>query len=126
MGIRLALSVMASLAGMSVAAAAQEPDPAGIWMRDDGNAKVRIAPCGSSLCATNLWIRDTSGGEEVGDRLIMSLEPRTATSLAGRAYDPKRKLSYSVTVTVGQRALMTRGCIVGGLICKNVSWTPSR
>ena len=38
------------------------PDPSGTWNRGDGNAKVRIAPCGSNICATNVWIKDTSGG----------------------------------------------------------------
>ncbi len=35
----------------------------GVWTRGDGNARVRIAACGPSLCATNVWIEDTSGGE---------------------------------------------------------------
>jgi uncharacterized protein (DUF2147 family) len=46
----------------------------GVWLRDDGNAVVRIAPCGSNICATNLQIKDTSKGEQVGDRLVMALD----------------------------------------------------
>jgi uncharacterized protein (DUF2147 family) len=118
--IVLGLSVL-WLAG--AAAAASQPDASGIWMRGDGNAKVRIAPCGSDICATNLWIKDTSGGENVGDKLVMTVKPKSADTLAGRAFDPKRNLTYSIQVKVGKASLVTRGCIVGGLVCKNVSWT---
>ena len=98
-------------------------DARGTWMRNDGNARVRVAPCGETLCATNLWIRDTSMGEEVGDRLVMNLKPTSSATLEGTAYDPKRKLSYSMTLRLDGKSLMTRGCVVGGLICKDVRWT---
>ena len=98
----------------------------GKWMRADGNALVRIAPCGSKICATNLWIGDTSKGEQVGDRLVMSLMADSPASYSGTAYDPKRKLSYSVVVTARNGGLTTRGCFAGKLICKNVSWTAAK
>lgn len=105
------------------AAAEDEADPSGIWLRDDGNARVQIAPCGADICATNLWIGDTSKGEEPGDKLVMSLEPQSPDTLAGTAYDPKRDRSYSITLQVAGRALVTRGCILGGVLCRDVSWT---
>lgn len=100
-------------------------DPRGVWVRDDGNARIEIADCGPDLCATNLWIGDTSGGELVGDRLVLSLQPRSATSLAGRAYDPKRDRTYSLTVEVGHESLVTRGCLFA-ILCRSVSWTLDR
>ena len=108
------------------ATASQAADPSGTWDRDDGNARVRIAPCGERVCATNIWIGDTSRGEEVGDRLVMSLEPKSANQLAGTAYDEKRDMTYSITVTVNGESLTTRGCIVGGLLCRNVRWRAAR
>lgn len=98
----------------------------GKWARGDGKAVVRIAPCGSKICATNLWIGDTSKGEEVGDRLVMSLTADSPASYSGTAYDPKRKLSYSVVVTARNGRLTTRGCFIGGLLCRNVSWTAAK
>lgn len=112
------------LAAMSFSAMAA--DPGGIWFRNDGNAKVKIAPCGEQICATNLWIGDTSKGEEVGDKLIMTLRRQSDTELVGKAYDPKRDRTYSMTLIVGQARLVTRGCILGGLLCKDVSWTPTQ
>ena len=92
-------------------------------MRGDGNARVRVAPCGPNICATNLWIRDTSRGEAVGDKLVMSVKPKSDDKLVGTAFDPKRQLHYSMEMTVERTSLVTRGCIVGGLICKTVTWS---
>lgn len=114
------------LLSLSTAVAQQAPDPSGLWIRDDGNARVQIAPCGSDICATNVWIGDTSGGEEEGDVLVMKLEPRSATELGGTAYDRKRDRTYSISVDVRDNGLVTRGCVLGGLLCRNVSWTPAQ
>jgi uncharacterized protein (DUF2147 family) len=108
------------------ALAASVPDPSGTWNRGDGNAKVRIAPCGSNICATNVWIKDTSGGEAVGDRLVMTLKPKSADTLSGKAFDPKRDLTYAIQVKVAGQRLVTRGCIAGGLVCKSVNWSRAR
>jgi uncharacterized protein (DUF2147 family) len=122
--LRVAALSVVSFIGCT-ALAAQERNPDGVWLRDDGNARVRIAPCGSKICATNLWIRDTSKGEEVGDRLVMTLNRKSDTKLAGTAYDPKRDRSYAITVIVGRDSLTTRGCILGGLLCRDVNWAPA-
>jgi uncharacterized protein (DUF2147 family) len=105
------------------ASGAARPDPSGVWMRGDGNARVRIAPCGSSICAVNLWIKDTSGGEAVGDKLVMTVQPKSADTLAGKAFDAKRNLTYSIQIKVAKSSLTTRGCVVGNLVCKSVSWS---
>ncbi len=74
----------------------------------------------SQLCARNTWIRDPSGGEAVGDVLVLDVSPKSGDVLKGTAYDPKRKLGYSMTISASKDKLDTRGCIVGGLICKTV------
>lgn len=106
--------------------AASTPDPSGTWNRGDGNAKVRIAPCGSNICATNVWIKDTSGGEAVGDKLVMTLKPKSADTLSGKAYDAKRSMTYAIQLKVAGQSLVTRGCVVGGLVCKSVNWSRAR
>jgi uncharacterized protein (DUF2147 family) len=108
---------------LAQAGGAAAADMDGVWMRDDGNARVRIAPCGGKTCATNLWIRDTSKGEAPGDRLIMSVKRSSDTEFSGTAYDPKRGLTYSVDVTLGNQAMKTRGCVFARLLCKTVNWT---
>ena len=119
------LVVAVLFASMAYWRAASAAGPEGVWMRDDGNARVEFAPCGDKLCATNLWIRDTSNGEEVGDKLVMALQPKSQTTLVGIAYDRKRGRTYSLTLTMGTGHMSTRGCIFGGLVCKSVNWTPA-
>lgn len=126
MRMRLATALALSMLAATAARSQQSTDPSGIWLRDDGNARVRIAPCGDKICATNLWIGDTSKGEAPGDRLVMSLQQKSADTLAGTAYDAKRDRTYSITVQVSNNALVTRGCILGGLLCRDVGWTPAR
>lgn len=94
----------------------------GTWMRDDGNARVRIAACGDKICATNLWIKDTSKGEEPGDKLVMDISRQPDGSYSGTAYDAKRDSTYSMTVKVSTGELTTRGCILAKLLCKDVNW----
>lgn len=94
----------------------------GTWLRDDGNARVRIAPCGDKICATNIWIGDASNGEAAGDKLVMTLARQPDGTFSGNAYDPKRDWTYSMTITAKPSALITRGCILGRLICRDVNW----
>jgi uncharacterized protein (DUF2147 family) len=110
-----------ALAAIAIEGAAAS-DIDGTWLRDDGNARVRIAPCGDKICATNLWIGDTSKGEAAGDKLVMTLARQPDGTFSGNAYDPKRDWTYSMTITATPGALTTRGCIVGRLICRDVNW----
>ncbi len=106
----------------AVPAAGSNEGIVGNWSRGDGNARVRIAPCGEALCAINTWIRDPASGEHVGDRLVMKVSG-SGSSMAGTAYDPQRKLSYSLEINYGQSSMQTRGCVLAGIVCKSISWT---
>ncbi len=103
--------------------AAAEPSPFGLWARGDGKAKVRIERCGGDICAINTWIREGTSGEKAGDRLVMSVAPSGAGRWTGTAFDPQRDLDYRLTMTVQEATMTTRGCVVAGLICKDMGWT---
>jgi uncharacterized protein (DUF2147 family) len=115
-----AVLTLLAAAGASNALAAE--GILGNWARGDGNAHVRIAPCGGSVCAINTWVRNSAGGEHVGDRLVMSVTGE-GSSLSGTAYDPQRKLNYSLSINYGPQTMQTRGCVLAGIICKSISWT---
>ena len=117
-GLRNLLIVAGAVAASSAGAAELN----GVWMRDDGNARVRIAPCGDKICATNLWIGDTSKGEAVGDKLVMTLERQPDGSFSGTAYDAKRDWSFSMKIEATAKALTTHGCLLGKLLCRDVNW----
>ena len=102
---------------------ANAADIEGNWARGDGNAKVRIAPCGSDLCAINTWIKRGTPKEKEGDKLVMNITAGADGVYSGTAFDPQRDMSYNLTVTVNGDTMSTRGCIVAGLLCKGIDWT---
>jgi uncharacterized protein (DUF2147 family) len=114
----VALTIACSLAGMAHAAS-----PMGHWARSDGNAKVKIAKCGANICATNTWIKPGTPSEKAGDVLVMTIKPVSDSEYKGSAYDAQRKMSYKITLTVNANGMTTKGCVLGGLLCKGVGWT---
>lgn len=105
------------------AAVAAEPSPLGLWARGDGRARVRIEPCGAALCAVNTWIREGTPGEKAGDKLVMKVAPSGPRKWSGTAFDPQRDLSYGIRITVAGTTMTTSGCILAGLLCKDMGWT---
>lgn len=123
MSARLALLLVGLVAGRASASAQGAPTPFGEWARGDGLAHVRIARCGPDICAINTWIKPSDTSEKLGDRLVMRVHPDGATRLKGSAFDPQRDLSYGITLDLGASRMTTRGCIMGGLLCKSMRWT---
>ena len=119
MGTMAVLSALA-LAG---AAAAAAYSPLGDWARGDGKARVRIEPCGQSLCTINTWIRPGVADEKVGDRLVLDVSPAGSSAFKGEAWDPQRRLRFSFRMDVGERTMTTHGCVLAGLLCKDMGWT---
>jgi len=125
------ISVQIALATMMVAFSVQQgqaglpsssgASPLGDWSRGDGQARVRIEVCGQDLCAINTWIRPDNVNEKVGDKLIMTIHEQ-GDVYSGEAFDPQRHLTYRLVLTVSSDTMSTRGCILGGLICKRTDW----
>jgi uncharacterized protein (DUF2147 family) len=106
------------------ASAAVPPDLTGNWMRADGGARIEISRCGTKLCATNTWVRDTNGGEAPGDKIVMTLEQQSDAVLNGEAFDQKRDRTYAMRISIPQAGRMTtRGCVLIGMVCKTIDWT---
>ncbi|MBS1167867.1 MAG: hypothetical protein H6R00_3892 [Proteobacteria bacterium] len=101
----------------------EEQAPAAAPQRGDGNAKVRIERCGSDLCATNTWIREGTKDEKAGDVLVMSVKADDPSHWSGTAFDRQRDLRYRMTLTIGDKQMTSRGCVLAGLVCKNMDWT---
>jgi len=108
---------------LALAGAAQAASPEGQWARGDGSAKVRIAKCGANICATNTWIKPGTPSEKTGDVLVMKIKPVSGTQYAGSAFDPQRNMNYKLTLTLNGDSMTTKGCVLGGLLCKGVNWT---
>ena len=98
----------------------------GAWQRGDGIARVKVAPCGKVICMTNTYIRPDVTDEKVGERLEFDLNGANGAALTGTAFDPKSGKSFSTIVTVSSERMTTKGCILGGVICKTTEWTRIR
>ena len=106
----------------AAAATAGSEDIFGNWSREDGAARVKVANCGSQICATNTWIKDPiKQNEKVGDRLIFTIKAAN-DEWSGSAYDPQRKLKLSAKLKATGESMVTTGCIIGGLICRSTHW----
>lgn len=113
----------ALILALGAGTAAQAADIDGDWARSDGKAKVKIEECGADICATNTWIKPGTPSEKAGDILVMKIEKVSDNQYSGSAFDPQRDMSYKVTLDVGGDTMTSKGCVLSGLLCKDVGWT---
>lgn len=120
----MAKAAVAALAGLlALCGASGAGNAGGDWARDDGLIRTHIAACGGAICATNTWAKNPHGDEKVGDKLVMALSETEADHWTGSAFDPQRDRTYAMEMSVAGNRLTTRGCILGGLLCRSVGWT---
>lgn len=106
----------------------------GVWKRDDKIAHVIFRPCkaheimpkssqkGTAVCVVNVWVKPGTRDEKIGDYLILDLSLSRNSVWIGHAYDPQRKLTYRIELRYNAQTMTTKGCIIGGLICKTAHW----
>ena len=121
--VRFTTSVALALGLSVVALPALAQDATGTWLREGGTSKVRISPCGGALCGTTVWLKDSSGPSKVGMRVFYDMKPAGEGSWKGSAFNPEDGKTYSGKMSLSGNSLTTSGCVMGGLICKSVSWT---
>jgi uncharacterized protein (DUF2147 family) len=114
----------AALAAAALAASALPAlaDPSGTWLRDNGNSRVRIAPCGANYCGTIVWVKDADGPAKVGQRVFYDMSPAGDNAWSGKAFNPEDGKTYTGKMTLSGSTLTTSGCVLGGLVCRSVSW----
>ncbi|MFM2280901.1 MAG: hypothetical protein RLZZ444_3132 [Pseudomonadota bacterium] len=117
-----ALMLTVAVFALGCAGSAQANELYGQWARGDGKARVQIAPCGADICATNVWVKPGTPKEGKGDTLVMSIRQENDGVYAGTAFDPKRDLTYNLTVTINGDRMTSRGCVIAGLICRGIGW----
>jgi uncharacterized protein (DUF2147 family) len=139
----IAASAILSLAVVMPASAA---DPRGNWMTENGRAKIAIVNCGSALCgnivaltepndaATGKPRTDTNNPDAakrtrplIGVQIVIGMTPDTAEKWKGQVYNAEDGKTYSGSITLVNAATLTlQGCALGGLICKNQTWTRTK
>src|SRR5262245_49826666 len=67
--VRLAAALCLTVGSLSAASAAE---PTGTWLTQNGDAQVRVAKCGGSMCGTIVWLREPidprTGKPQVDDK----------------------------------------------------------
>ncbi|MFI5015599.1 MAG: DUF2147 domain-containing protein [Hyphomicrobiales bacterium] len=132
-------AVVAALAWLAPIAA-YAAEPTGEWLIEDGDARVRIAPCGAELCGTVAWIKEGSPTVDVnnpdpakrsrpllGSAVLLGLKPSGAGQWTGGLYDAEDGRTYTGKLTIlDERHIKVAGCVLGGLFCQSQTWTRTK
>lgn len=125
-GRALVLSLLAAASaapsvGRAATGAGQEAE--GVWVRDDGLAKIEFSSCGSALCGAIVWLKNPEKAKaKIGQRIFFDMTRADSNSWTGNAFNPEDGKTYSGKMVISGRKLRTSGCVFGGLICKTVYW----
>lgn len=120
--MRLAALVIVGLAASQTSAWAAD-DLVGNWQRSDGTSRIRMAPCGGGICGTVTWLKNPDSPGKVGQQVFFGMKPSGAGSWSGSAFNPEDGKTYSGSASVSGASLTTKGCALGGLVCKTVTWS---
>ena len=107
--------------GLLMTAPASAADIVGTWQRSDGAARIRMAECGGAVCAHITWLKGTNTPAKVGQRVFYDLKA-DGGGWSGGAFNPEDGKDYSAKASVSGANMTTKGCVMGGLICKSASW----
>ncbi len=132
---------VAALAFGLVAGSAQAADPNGVWLTEDGAAKIKVAKCGASVCGSVVWLKepnDTSGKPKtdtnnvdaskrsraiIGVPIVLSMKPDGADKWSGKIYNAEDGKTYDGSLTLAGNTMKVRGCV--SVFCKTKTWTRS-
>jgi uncharacterized protein (DUF2147 family) len=113
----------------------------GKWLTDEGKGHVLFESCGSKMCGKIVWLKepnDESGKPHVDalnenkslrNRPIMGLRLTELESdgnggWQGVIYNPEDGKSYKAKAAIQKDgSLLVKGCIMGGLLCDDQTWT---
>ena len=143
-----ALVFAGSLASAGASWAAPLLDPSGVWLTEDGRARIRTEKCGAKLdrvCGYVVWMKTTTTDDgkplldvsnpdpkkrarpSLGLQLMMGLTPNAEDArYEGKIYNAEDGKSYDISIWLdGQNTLNVRGCLIS-FLCKTQSWTRTK
>jgi uncharacterized protein (DUF2147 family) len=128
--MRKTLGALAMLSTLSAGQAlfaeqALANDPSGVWVRDNGEAKIKVGKCGSALCGRVIWVKDPKRQRDINKLVLSEMVENGPNSWSGKAFNPLEDKTYIGKMTLSGASLTTSGCIMGGMMCKDMSWRRS-
>lgn len=133
--IGFASLVAAALMAALPAAADPMSDVVGRWRDSDGESEIAISRCGPALCGKIVWLKearfDIFNPDEsqrkrslLGLQVLSGFKPSAKGALEGEGYNPADGKTYRTTLELtSSRSLVVRGCVLGGLICDDDTWS---
>jgi uncharacterized protein (DUF2147 family) len=137
------LAALALLAPAAAVAAAPK-DPSGVWLTEDGRARIQLELCGAGhdrLCGYIVWLKTptTSDGKPrtdtknpdaakqarltLGHQLLLGLKPNDEGHYEGEIYNSDDGKKYDVNVWLDAPGrLKVKGCLVA-FLCSTQDWT---
>lgn len=130
-------ALLALLAGGLPLPALADPmaEIVGRWRDSDGESEIAIARCGPALCGRVVWLKEPRfdrfnpdaklrARSLLGLQVLSGFRPDGASLLAGEGYNPADGKTYRTTLELAAPdSLVVRGCVLGGLICDDDTWT---
>jgi uncharacterized protein (DUF2147 family) len=114
--------IAALFSSVTFASVAQADDASGLWLRDNGESKVKISACGAALCGYVAWVKDPAKQAGVGKKIFYDMVSAGDGKWSGKAFNPEDGKTYSGTMQLKGDKLTTAGCAFGGLVCRSVNW----
>ncbi|MCT7376018.1 DUF2147 domain-containing protein [Chelativorans salis] len=87
----------------------------GRWKTGSGNT-AEISACGGAFCIT--LKTGPHAGKQIG-----RFEPQGEGSYAGTVTDPNKDKTYKGKGSLEGNVFTMGGCVLGGLICRNETWS---
>ena len=78
------------------------------------------------MCGSIIWLANPGGPAKVGQQVFFNMKPHGENVWTGSAFNPEDGKTYSGKMSLSGDRLTTSGCVLGGLICKSVSWARAR
>jgi uncharacterized protein (DUF2147 family) len=121
---------------------ARAADPAGVWLTEDGEARVQISNCGQALCGKIISLKEPNDPKSnqpkldkfnkdeskrsrpiLGLQIMSGLKPSgTPDQWQGSLYNPEDGNTYQGKLTVqGPQNMKLQGCVLS-LFCKSEIW----
>jgi uncharacterized protein (DUF2147 family) len=133
--------IFVCLLAAPAANAQTEADPAGIWLTQAGDAKVKVSKCGGGICGVIVSLRDpidpATGRPATDDKnpnpalarrpmlglsLFSGMRPTAPDKWSGQIYNADDGQTYAASVSLaGPNALRVEGCV--GALCGGETWT---
>ena len=122
----IATPVVAQAGGGDSSLAASE------WRNPKDTVRIRLAPCGQErVCGTVIWASDKAkadarkGGTEklVGADLFRDFQRVSPGQYKGRVFVPDMNRTFSGHIQIQGDSMTGKGCVLGGLFCKQQVWT---